>query len=47
MHADLRKGTWIQFKGKLNLACMVAGFRATTGVVKTHIHREGGMVNGK
>ncbi len=26
----------------VNLASMVAGFRATTGVVKAHIHREGG-----
>ena len=26
----------------VNLASMVAGFRATTGIVKTHIHREGG-----
>ena len=25
-----------------NLVSMVAGFRATTGVVKAHIHREGG-----
>ncbi len=31
----------------VNLVSMVAGFRATTGVVKTHIHREGGAVNGK
>ena len=31
----------------VNLASMVAGFRATTGVVKTHIHREGGTNNGK
>ncbi|NWF73602.1 MAG: DUF948 domain-containing protein [Nitrospirae bacterium] len=31
----------------VNLASMVAGLRATTGVVKTHIHREGGTVNGK
>ena len=31
----------------VNLACMVAGFRATKGVVKTHLHREGGTVNGK
>ena len=31
----------------VNLASMVAGFRATTGVVKAHIHREGGTVNGK
>ena len=29
----------------VNLASMVAGFRATTGVVKAHIHREGGTVN--
>jgi hypothetical protein len=47
MHADLRKGTWMQFKGKLNLASMGAEFKATTGVGKTHIHREGGTVNGK
>jgi len=31
----------------VNLASMVAGFRATTGVVKTYIQREGGTVNGK
>ena len=31
----------------VTLASMVAGFRATTAVVKAHIHREGGMVNGK
>ena len=31
----------------VNLASMVAGFRATKGVVKTHLHREGGTVNGK
>lgn len=31
----------------VNLASLVAGFRATTGVVKTHIHREGGTNNGK
>ena len=31
----------------VTLASMVAGFRATTGIVKTHIHREGGTVNGK
>jgi uncharacterized protein YoxC len=31
----------------VNLASMVAGFRATTGIVKAHIHREGGTVNGK
>jgi len=34
----------------VTLASMAAGFRATTAVVKTHIHRageEGGMVNGK
>ncbi|HSQ50263.1 MAG TPA: DUF948 domain-containing protein [Nitrospiraceae bacterium] len=31
----------------VNLASIVAGFRATTGVVKTHIHREGGTNNGK
>lgn len=31
----------------VNLASMVAGFRATTGIVKTLIHREGGTVNGK
>jgi uncharacterized protein YoxC len=31
----------------VNLASIVAGFRATTGIVKTHIHREGGAVNGK
>jgi hypothetical protein len=47
MHADLRKGTWMQFKGKLNLASIAAGFRATTSIVKTHIQREEGTVNGK
>ena len=47
MHADLRKGTWMEFKGELNLASMVARLMATTGVVKTHIHREGGTINGK
>ena len=31
----------------VNLASMVAGFRATTGIVKTHLHREGGTGNGK
>ena len=31
----------------VNLASMVAGFRATTGVVKAHVHREGGTVNAK
>ena len=31
----------------LNLARMVAGFRATTGVIKAYIHREGGTVNGR
>jgi uncharacterized protein YoxC len=40
----------VQGRGRsflVNLASMVAGFRATTGVVKTHIQREGGTVNGK
>ena len=31
----------------VSLASMVAGFRATTTVVKSHIHREGGTYNGK
>ena len=31
----------------VNLASMVTGFRATTGVVKAHVHREGGTVNAK
>ena len=31
----------------VNLVSMVAGFRATTGVVKAHIQSEGGAVNGK
>ena len=31
----------------VNLVSMVARFKATTGVVKTHIHREGGTINGK
>lgn len=30
----------------VSLASMVAGLRATTGVVKAHIHRQGGMFNG-
>ena len=29
------------------LVSMVAGFKATTGVIKTHIHREEGAINGK
>lgn len=31
----------------VNLVGMVAGFRATTGVVKAHIQREGGTSNGR
>lgn len=31
----------------VTLASMAARFRATTAVVKAHIHQEGGMVNGK
>jgi len=31
----------------VNLASIVAGFRATTGVVKAYIHREGGTNNGR
>jgi uncharacterized protein YoxC len=31
----------------VNLANMVAAFRATTSVVKAHIYREGGTVNGR
>ena len=31
----------------VNLVSMVAGLRATTGVVKAHIHREGGTNNGR
>jgi len=31
----------------VNLASMVAGFRATTAVVKTRVHREGGKFNGR
>jgi len=31
----------------VNLASIVAGFRATTSIVKTHIYREGGTINGK
>ena len=30
-----------------NLASIVVGCRATAGIVKTHIQREGGTVNGK
>jgi hypothetical protein len=37
----------MQFKGKLNLASIVAGLKATTSIVKTHIQREGGTVSGK
>src|SRR6185295_6936992 len=31
----------------VNLASIVAGSRATAGIVKSHIHREGGTNNGK
>lgn len=31
----------------VNLTSMVAGLRATTAVVKTHIYREGGTCNGR
>lgn len=31
----------------VNLVSMVAGLRATTGVVKTHLHLEGGKNNGR
>jgi hypothetical protein len=31
----------------VNLASIVAGYRVTAGIVKTHIQREGGTVNGK
>ena len=31
----------------VTLASMIAGFKATTGVVKTHIHREGGTNHGR
>ena len=31
----------------VNLARMVAVFRTTTGIVKSHIHREGGTANGR
>ena len=31
----------------VKLANMVAAFRTTTSVVKAHIHREGGTVNGR
>lgn len=31
----------------VNLASMVAGFRASTTVVKSHIHGEGGTYNGR
>ena len=31
----------------VNLTRMVTGFRATTGVIKAYIHREGGTVNGR
>ncbi|RPH76190.1 MAG: DUF948 domain-containing protein [Nitrospiraceae bacterium] len=31
----------------VKLVSMVAGFKATTNVVKTHIQREGGTINGK
>ena len=42
------QGTSRSFLVRLvRLASMVTGFRATTGVVKAHIHREGGTVNGR
>ena len=31
----------------VKLVSMLTGFKATTDVVKTHIHREGGMNNGR
>jgi hypothetical protein len=31
----------------VNLVSMVAGLRATTSVVKTHFHQEGGTSNGR
>ena len=31
----------------ISLVSMVAEFKATTGVIKTHIHREEGAINGK
>lgn len=31
----------------VNLASMVAGLRATTAVVKAHMHREAGTLNGR
>ena len=31
----------------VKLVSMLAGFRATAGAVKTHIHREGGTNNGR
>jgi len=31
----------------VNLASIMAGFRATTGIVKAYIHREGGTNNGR
>jgi hypothetical protein len=31
----------------IRLVSMVAGFKATTGVIKTHIHREEEAINGK
>jgi uncharacterized protein YoxC len=31
----------------VTLASLVARFRTTTGIVKTHIHREGGTNNGR
>ena len=31
----------------VNLVSIVAGIKATTGVVKAHIHREGGTNNGR
>jgi uncharacterized protein YoxC len=40
----------VQGKGRsflVKLVSMVAGFKATTGVIKTHIHQEGGTINGK
>jgi len=42
---ETMQGTGGSFLTKL--VSMVAGFKATTGVIKTHIHREEGAINGK
>lgn len=43
VHETVRGKSWSML---VNLASMVAGLRATTGVVKAHIHRKGDSFNG-